>query len=156
MSDDESLLPAAGGCLFSAIVLLAGISRSNKNNTSAWAEMFNVLKDICLWVFAVLFALFIAYVIYFVIKVTLEKIRGAFVAWDKSESWCNSIETSFQKSNTDMDRFKQQLSELRREKESLKSYIQGLHKELEELKKVTGFNVKEVEASAEDEILRGV
>lgn len=152
MSDDKFTLPAVGGCLFSAIILFMGVSKAFKQNTNAWNEMLIILMDIGLWVFAIVFALFIAFIIDFVIKATLDKVDGAYVAWEKSNKWCDAIENNFKENKSTMVGMHQNMLILNRENEDLQEEFQKLKGEIEALKKVTGFSVKVVETSAEEEI----
>ena len=153
MSEEKSTIPAFVASITSATLLIAGISRSNKNNTSAWEEILNILKDIALWVFAVLFAIVIIGIVYYIVRATLEKIRATYVSWKKSQVWCDKVEFSHQKMSEEIQEFRTELARY----EKVLSYItrtnDDLKESIEELKKVSAPAIEVAVADAEEEIL---
>jgi len=153
MSEEKSTVPVFIASIISAALLIGGMFRANKNNTSTWMEMLNILKDITLWVFAVLFALFIVYVIYFLVKVTLEKICATYIMWEKSQVWCDKVESSHQKTTEEIQEFRSELARY----EKVLSYITRTNDDLkvsiEELKKVSPPAIEIAVSNAEEEIL---
>lgn len=153
MSEERSTVPAFVASIIGAALLIAGISRSNKNNTSAWMEILNILRDIALWVFAILFALFIIYVIYFLVKVTLERICAAYIMWKKSQGWCDKVESSHKKTTEEIQEFRNELSRYERILSNISRTTGDLKESIEELKKVSPSVVEAAVANAEEEIL---
>lgn len=153
MSEEKSTVPAFVASIIGAALLIGGISRANKNNTSAWMEILYILKDIAHWVFALLFAFFIVYVVCFLMRVTLERICATYVMWNKSQAWCDKVESSNQKTTeeiqvfrTEMARYEHILSRIHRTTDEMKESI-------EELKKVSPTAVEVAVSNAEEEIL---
>jgi len=153
MSEEKSIVPVFVASITSATLLIAGISRSNKNNTSAWEEILNILKDITLWVFAVLFALFIIYVIYFLLKVTLERICAAYILWEKSQVWCNKVESSHQKTTEEIQEFRTEIARYERILSNIYRTTGELKESIEELKKVSPSVVEVAVSNAEEELI---
>lgn len=152
MSDEKSLWPTCVASTIGAIVYGCGISRANKKGTDTWLEMFHVVEDAVFWVLTALFALVVFAAIILVFKVTLEKVRGVFVAWDKSELWCLKIETSFDDHTKAMEDLKEKCQQLVRRNDYLTDKLEELYQRHFELKKLTGVDVKKIEMDAEKEI----
>lgn len=153
MSEEKSTVPVFIASIVSAALLIAGISRANKNNTSAWMEILNILRDIAFWVFATLFALFIVYVIYFLVKVTLERICAAYIMWEKSQIWCDKVESSHQKTTEEIQEFRNELARYKQLLSGINRTTGELKESLEELKKVSAPAIEVAVANAEEEIL---
>jgi phosphate/sulfate permease len=153
MSEEKSTVPAFVASIMGAALLIAGISRANKNNTSTWMEILNILKDIALWVFAILFALFIIYVIYFLVKVTLERICAAYIMWEKSQVWCDKVESSHQKTTEEIQEFRTEMARYERILSNISTTTGDLKESIGELKKVSPSVVEAAVANAEEEIL---
>lgn len=153
MSEEKSTVPAFIASITGAALLLGGIFRARKNNTTAWEEMLYILKDIALWVFAILFALFIVYVIYFLVKVTLEKVCATYVMWDKSQVWCNKVETSHQKTSEEIQEFRNEIARQKCILSNISRTTDELKESIEELKKVSAPAIEVAVVNAEEELL---
>lgn len=153
MSEEKSTVPVFVASITSAILLIAGMFRASKNNTSVWEELLNILKDMALWVFAVLFALFIVYVIYFLIKVTFERICATYILWDKSQEWCNKVESSHQKTTEEIMEFRNEIARYERVLSYSNRKLEELTELMEELKKVSVPLVEVAVSNAEEELL---
>lgn len=153
MSEEKSTVPAFVASITGATLLIIGMSRANKNNTSAWMEILYLLKDIALCVFAVLFALFIVYVIYFITKVTLERICATYIMWEKSQVWCDKVESSHKKTTEEIQEFRNELARYERILSSINRTTGDLKDSIEELKKVSPTIGEVAVSSAEEEIL---
>ena len=116
-------------------------------------EILNILKDIALWVFAILFALFIIYVIYFLVKVTLERICAAYIMWEKSQVWCDKVESSHQKTTEEIQEFRTEMARYERILSNISTTTGDLKESIGELKKVSPSVVEAAVANAEEEIL---
>lgn len=145
MSEEKSTVPVFVASITSATLLIAGIFRANKNNTSAWMEILNILKDIGLWVFAILFALFIICVIYFLMEATLQKICATYIMWEKSQSWFDIVEASHAKSMEEIREFRNELAKQQ-------YLISSLSRKIDE-RKVSPSVVENSVVNAEEELL---
>lgn len=153
MSEEKSTVPTFVASIIGAALLICGIYRGNKNSTSAWMEILYILKDIGLWVFAVLFALFIVYVIYFLVKVTLQKICATCIMWEKSQAWCDKVEASHQKTSEEIQEFRNEMARYERILSNIHRTTGELKESIEELKKVSPSVVEAAVTNAEEEIL---
>ncbi len=100
----------------------------------------------------VLFTIIIFAAIFYLFKVTFEKVRGALVAWDNSELWCIKIEHRFEEHNRSMEELQDRCQELQHSNNDLADKIERLYNMYCELKKLTGTDVKKTEMDAEREI----
>ena len=155
MSEQKSLPSVCIACLVGAFVYWKGLVRGNKNGTDTWVEMLNVVKDGVFWIFMAIFTLLILAIIIYLFTVTFEKMRGLFVAWAKSENWCQKIETTFEENNTSMNRVLERCKQLENRNDYLTDKLEELYGLHFELKKLTGVDLKKAEFDAEREITGG-
>lgn len=153
MSEEKSTVPVFVASSTSAALLIGGMYRANKNDSSAWMEILNILKDIAHWVFAVLFALFIIYVVCFLMRVTLERIRATYVMWGKSQIWCDKVESSHQKTTEEIQGFRTEIARYERILSNIYRTTGELKESIEELKKASPSAVEVAVSNAEEEIL---
>lgn len=153
MSEEKSTVPAFVASIIGAALLISGMYRANKNNTSTWEEIPNILGDIALKVFAVLFAIVIIGIIYFMVKVTLQKICATYVMWEKSQIWCEKVESNHQKTTEEIQEFRSELARYEKVLAYINRTNDDLKESIEELKKVSVPSVEMAVSNAEEEIL---
>lgn len=153
MSEEKSTVPVFVASSVSAALLIGGMYRANKNNTSAWMEILDILKDVTHWVFAVLFALFIVYVVCFLLRVSLQRICATYVMWEKSQAWCDKVEVSHQKTTEEIQEFRNEIARHERVLSYTNRKLEELKESIEELKKASPSAVEVAVSNAEEELI---
>lgn len=153
MSEEKSTVPVFVASSTSAALLIGGMYRANKNNSSAWMEILDILKDVAHWVFAVLFALVIVYVVCFLLRITLHRICATYVMWEKSQTWCNKVESSHQKTTEEIQEFRNEIARYERVLSYTNRKLEGLKESIEELKKTSPTVAEATVVNAEEELL---
>jgi len=118
--------------------------------------MLLVLKDTILYIFAILAALFFAFIIYLLVKATLEKITAFYVTWKKSQEWCEKVENGYEKTSREINELKDFRRSDKNDRERLDHNMDVLYRKLKELRDFTGIDAQKAQADAEKAIEESV
>jgi hypothetical protein len=121
-----------------------------------WEGMLLFLKDSILYIFAVLFALGIALIIYFLVDVTVEKLTAFYVNWKKSREWCEKVEEGFEKNQSEISELKDFRRSDKNDRERIDNNMNVIYRELKELRDFTGIDAQKAQADAEKAIEESV
>lgn len=135
-------------------------SKSVKKLTGAdidvWEGMLLFLQDSIFYVFAVLFALGIVFIIYLLVNVTVEKLTAFYVTWKKSQEWCQKVENGFEKNQIEINELKDFRRSDKNERERLDNNMNVIYRELKEVRDFIGIDAQKAQADAEKAIEESV
>jgi hypothetical protein len=121
-----------------------------------WEGMLLFLKDSILYIFAVLFALGIALIIYFLVDVTIEKLTAFYVNWKKSREWCEKVADGFEKNQSEISELKDSQRSDKNDRERIDNNRNVIYRELKELRDFIGIDAQKAQADAEKAIEESV
>ena len=121
-----------------------------------WEGMLLFLKDSILYIFAVLFALGIALIIYFLVDVTIEKLTAFYVNYKKSKEWCEKVENGFEKNQEEISELKDFRRSDKNDRERIDNNMNVIYRELKELRDFIGIDAQKAQAEAEKAIEESV
>lgn len=121
-----------------------------------WEGMLLFLKDSILYIFAVLFALGIALIIYFLVDVTVEKLTALYANYKKSQAWCEKVENGFEKNQEEISELKDFQRSDNIDRERIDSNMNVIYREMKELRDFIGIDAQKAQADAEKAIEESV
>ncbi|HXH75667.1 MAG TPA: hypothetical protein VNJ08_11910 [Bacteriovoracaceae bacterium] len=121
-----------------------------------WEGMLLFLQDSIFYVFAVLFALGIVFIIYLLVNVTVEKLTAFYVTWKKSQEWCQKVENGFEKNQIEINELKDFRRSDKNERERLDNNMNVIYRELKEVRDFIGIDAQKAQADAEKAIEESV
>jgi hypothetical protein len=132
------------------------VKKLTGENIDVWEGMLLFLKDSILYIFAVLFALGIALIIYFLVDVTVEKLTALYANYKKSQAWCEKVENGFEKNQEEISELKESQRSDKNDRERIDSNMNVIYRELKELIDFTGIDALKAQADAEKAIEESV
>ena len=121
-----------------------------------WEGMLLFLKDSILYIFAVLFALGIALIIYFLVDVTIEKLTAFYLNWNRSRGWVEKVEDGFEKNQSEISELKDSQRSDKNDRERIDNNMNVIYRELKELRDFIGIDAQKAQADAEKAIEESV
>ena len=121
-----------------------------------WEGMLLFLKDSILYIFAVLFALGIALIIYFLVDVTIEKLTAFYINWKKSQAWCEKVEEGFEKNQSEISELKESQRSDKIDRERIDSNMNVIYREMKEFRDFIGIDAQKAQVDAEKAIEESV
>jgi hypothetical protein len=118
--------------------------------------MLLFLKDSILYIFAVLFALGIALIIYFLVDVTVEKLTALYANYKKSQAWCEKVENGFEKNQDEISELKESQRSYKIDRQRIDSNMNVIYREMKELRDFIGIDAQKAQADAEKAIEESV
>lgn len=138
--------------LLGTALIIAGYIEAPKHKVDVWEGMLIVLKNLGHWMFMVLAAIFLGFLVYLVVKVSLEKLIAFYVAWENSQEWCEKINQDYENSNLEINKLKYELSIEQKNSEAQLKNMNFLYKQLKELREFTSIDAIKAQAEAEKAI----
>lgn len=144
------------GLLFSFTIGIPGVTRSFKNNTSAWDEMGKIIYTGVSWILGAITLYIICCVAAFILKAIWEKTDALFVMYNKSENWCKKLDLGYEKNEEKHSDLEYQIDKLKRSFDDLSEQFDQQQELLKKLQAIPSVLAEVNQQSAEDEFTGSV